>query len=68
MVLISSVTRSFLYRAINIITLKKIQISLMNKKKWKLDSLWFIIYIYYWILQFINNVIINKTKVLLPQV
>ena len=40
----------------------------MNKKKLKLDSLWFIIYIYYWILQFINNVIINKTKVLLPQV
>ena len=29
---------------------------------------WFIIYIYYWNLQFLNNVIINKTKVLLPQV
>jgi hypothetical protein len=28
---------------------------------------WFIIYIYYWNLQFLNNVIINKTKVLLPQ-
>jgi hypothetical protein len=24
-------------------------------------------YIYYWNLQFLNNVIINKTKVLLPQ-
>jgi hypothetical protein len=29
---------------------------------------WFIRYIYYWNLQFLNNVIINKTKVLLPQV
>jgi hypothetical protein len=28
---------------------------------------WFIRYIYYWNLQFLNNVIINKTKVLLPQ-
>jgi hypothetical protein len=28
---------------------------------------WFIIYIYYWNLQFLNNVSINKTKVLLPQ-
>jgi hypothetical protein len=28
---------------------------------------WFIRYIYYWKLQFLNNVIINKTKVLLPQ-
>ena len=27
---------------------------------------WFIWYIYYWNLQFLNNVIINKTKVLLP--
>jgi hypothetical protein len=29
---------------------------------------WFIRYIYYWNLQFPNNVIINKTKILLPQV
>jgi hypothetical protein len=29
---------------------------------------WFIRYIYFWNLQFLNNVIINKTKVLLPQV
>jgi len=29
---------------------------------------WFIKYIYYWNWQFLNNVIINKTKVLLPQV
>jgi hypothetical protein len=30
---------------------------------------WFFKYIYYfWYLQFLNNVIINKTKVLLPQV
>jgi hypothetical protein len=32
---------------------------------------WFIrynVYMYYWNLQFLNNVIINKTKVLLPQV
>ena len=28
---------------------------------------WFIRYIYCWNLQFLNNVIINKTKVLLPQ-
>ena len=28
---------------------------------------WYIRYIYYWKLQFLNNVIINKTKVLLPQ-
>ena len=28
---------------------------------------WFIRYIYYWNLQFLNNVIINKTKVLLPR-
>ena len=28
---------------------------------------WFIRYIYYWNLQFLNNVIINKTKVFLPQ-
>ena len=28
---------------------------------------WFSRYIYYWNLQFLNNVIINKTKVLLPQ-
>ena len=28
---------------------------------------WFIRYIYYWNLQFLNNVIINETKVLLPQ-
>jgi hypothetical protein len=28
---------------------------------------WFIRYIYYWNLQFLNNVIINKTKVPLPQ-
>jgi hypothetical protein len=28
---------------------------------------WFIRYIYYWNLQFLNNVIINKTKALLPQ-
>jgi hypothetical protein len=28
---------------------------------------WFIRYIYYWNFQFLNNVIINKTKVLLPQ-
>jgi hypothetical protein len=28
---------------------------------------WFIIYIYYSNLQFLNNVIINKTKNLLPQ-
>ena len=28
---------------------------------------WFIRYIYYWNLQFLNHVIINKTKVLLPQ-
>ena len=28
---------------------------------------WFISFIYYWNLQFLNNVIINKTKVLLPQ-
>jgi hypothetical protein len=28
---------------------------------------WFIRYIYYWNLQFLNNVIIDKTKVLLPQ-
>ena len=28
---------------------------------------WFIRYIYYWKLQFLNNVIINKTKVLRPQ-
>ena len=28
---------------------------------------WFIRYIYYWILQFLNNVIIIKTKVLHPQ-
>ena len=28
---------------------------------------WFIIYFYYWNLQFLNNVIINKTKVLLLQ-
>jgi hypothetical protein len=28
---------------------------------------WFIRYIYYWNLQFLNNLIINKTKVLLPQ-
>jgi hypothetical protein len=27
---------------------------------------WFIIYVYYWNLQLLNNVIINKTKVLLP--
>ena len=27
----------------------------------------FIRYIYYWNLQFLNNIIINKTKVLLPQ-
>ena len=29
---------------------------------------WFIRYIYYWNLQFLNNVIINKTEVLLPQI
>jgi hypothetical protein len=29
---------------------------------------WFIRYIYYWNLQFLNNVNVNKTKVLLPQV
>ena len=29
---------------------------------------WIIIYIYYWNLQFLNNAIINKTKVLLPQI
>ena len=29
---------------------------------------WFIRYIYFWNLQFLHNVIINKTKVLLPQV
>ena len=29
---------------------------------------WFIRYIYYWNLQFLNNVIINKTKVLFPEV
>ena len=28
---------------------------------------WVIRYIYYWNLQFLNNVIINKTKILLPQ-
>jgi hypothetical protein len=28
---------------------------------------WFIRYIYYWNLQFLKNVIIHKTKVLLPQ-
>jgi hypothetical protein len=28
--------------------------------------IWFIIYVYYWNLQLLNNVIINKTKVLLP--
>ena len=28
---------------------------------------WFIRYIYYWNLQVLNNVIINKTKILLPQ-
>jgi hypothetical protein len=28
---------------------------------------WFIRYIYYWNLQFLNNVIIHKTKALLPQ-
>jgi hypothetical protein len=28
---------------------------------------WFIRYMYYWKLQYLNNVIINKTKVLLPQ-
>ena len=28
---------------------------------------WFIRYIYYWNLQFLNNIIIKKTKVLLPQ-
>ena len=28
---------------------------------------WFIRYVYYWNLQFLNNVIIIKTKVLLPQ-
>ena len=28
---------------------------------------WFIRYIYYWNCQFLNNVIINKTKVLLSQ-
>ena len=28
---------------------------------------WFIRYIYYWKLQFLTNVILNKTKVLLPQ-
>ena len=27
---------------------------------------WFIRYIHYWYLQFLNNVIINKTKILLP--
>jgi hypothetical protein len=36
---------------------------------WRLHCLWtwFIRYIYYWNLHFLNNVIINKTKVLLPQ-
>jgi len=29
--------------------------------------IWFIRYMYYWNLQFLNNVIINKTEVLLPQ-
>jgi len=29
---------------------------------------WFIRYIFYWNLQFINNVIINKTMVLIPHV
>ena len=28
---------------------------------------WFIRYIYFWNSQFLNNIIINKTKVLLPQ-
>jgi hypothetical protein len=28
---------------------------------------WFIRFSYYWNLQFLNNVIINKTKFLLPQ-
>ena len=28
---------------------------------------WFIRYIYYWNLQFLNNVFINKAKVLLPK-
>ena len=28
---------------------------------------WFIIYFYYWNLQFLNNVIVNKTKVLISQ-
>jgi hypothetical protein len=32
------------------------------------SSLWFIIYIYYWNLQLLNNIVINKTMVLLSQV
>jgi hypothetical protein len=29
---------------------------------------WLIRYIYYWNLQFLNNVMINKTNVLIPQI
>ena len=29
--------------------------------------IWFIRYVYFWNLLFLNNMIINKTKVLLPQ-
>jgi hypothetical protein len=32
------------------------------------SSQWFIIYIYYWNLQLLNNIVINKTMVLIPQV
>ena len=29
---------------------------------------WFITYMYYWNLELLNNIVINKTMVLLPQV
>ena len=64
----------FIADVFNIYTLK-CEVFILNYVAWVMDGpgqdrwllTWFIRYIYYWNLQFLINVIINKTKFIFPQ-